>query len=98
MGASAIQFGLNYLLIYNVCDTDWEISLYVVSIAAVVIAIAADIVAWQSWQRTRRRDGNATIALERSEFMAYGGVLLSGLFTVLIVMIGVTPIFLSPCG
>jgi hypothetical protein len=99
MGAWAIQFGVNYILVYNACGNGWEFSLYVFSAAAIATAVAADAIAWRSWQIARRdRLRTVDVAWARGEFMAFAGILLSGLFTLLILMTAVTPIFLPPCG
>lgn len=51
------------------------------NIAAFVLAIAALLVAWRSWQRTRdEKPGSAHGGEGRTRFMAMSGLMCSGLF------------------
>lgn len=60
--------------------------LLAMSVVAIVIAIAAGLVAWRSWRRTRdEKPGSVHGGEGRTRFMAMCGLLCSGLFMVALV-------------
>jgi hypothetical protein len=69
------------------------------SIAAFVLAIAAVLVAWRSWQRTSdEKPGSAHGGEGRTRFMAMSGLICSGLF-LLALLFTLAVILLVPlCG
>jgi hypothetical protein len=74
-----------------------------VSIAALVVAAAAGLVALRSWRVAREEHSPGEVHLletgeGRSRFMALGGMLLSGLFFFGIVLNGLPFLLLGPCG
>jgi len=74
-----------------------------VSIAALVVAAAAGLVALKNWRTTREEhysgQGHLLETGEgRSRFMALGGLLLSGLFFFGIMLNGLPFLLLGPCG
>lgn len=94
------QLLVNYTLVYIVGD-DHAFVLDLVSLAAILIAVAGLVVAWKSHRRrpTEAEEdaaGEPAIALLRSDFMAYAGVLFGLLSLLLILLSGVTPFVLSP--
>lgn len=71
-----------------------------VSIITLLVALAASLTALSSWRATRsERGGRAERLLEvgdgRTRFMAAAGLILSGIFTLTIVLNGV-PLFMLP--
>jgi membrane protein implicated in regulation of membrane protease activity len=80
----------------------WSI-LLAISVAGIVLAIIAGLVAWRSWRRTRdERPGSAHHLLDRGDgrtrFMAMCGILASTLFLVALVF-GIAALYLVPlCG
>jgi hypothetical protein len=64
--------------------TGWV--LWAMSLAALVLGIAAMLVAWRSWLRTRDEKPSTAHGGEgRTRFMALSGVLTSGLFLIALV-------------
>jgi len=80
----------------------WLLAL-IASAAAAVVAVVAGTTAWRSWRATRNEHpGDHGTLLEvgegRARFMALAGLLLSGIFSLGIVM-NALPLFLvQPCG
>ena len=64
-----------------------------VSVAALAAALVGVRRGWQTWSDTRDRDHN-----DRVDFMAFGGLLVSGIFSIAIVWAGLSTAFLSDCG
>ena len=78
----------------------WELG---VAVAALVVALAAGGVAIHAWRATRAEgEGSEHRLLEtgegRTRFMAFAGVLVSGLFALGVVLNLITPILLPACG
>jgi hypothetical protein len=60
--------------------------LLAMSVAAIVMAIAAGLVSWRSWRRTRdEKPGSVYGGNGRTRFMAMCGLLCSGLFLIALV-------------
>lgn len=110
----SIQLMLNFALVAHSCFPVSEprttplfdalgITVLLVSVGALVIALAAFVTAWRSWRTTRREHaGGEELLLEagegRTRFMATAGMLVSGLFVLGVVM-NAMPLFLVPlCG
>jgi hypothetical protein len=85
---------------------------FAVSIAALVVSVAATVVAWQAWSRTRherqqssgrgREHTRGSAAVEtgegRTRFMALAGLLTSGTFVVASITHLASVFLVSPCG
>ena len=112
--AWSVQLLVNYALVAHACFPKSEPlaspalgGLHAIvlgaSFGALAIALAAEATAWRSWRASRHENhGGHGVLLEvgegRTVFMALGGVLVSGVFLLGIVM-NVIPILLaSPCG
>ncbi len=108
VGAGAIAWTvhlvLSYLLVPFSCSIGTVLPIHVVTLVAALITAAALVVSLRAWHRSRtgiEADVGAETGLNRSilrsGFMALSGVLLSGLFLLLILVEGVGPFFLDPC-
>jgi hypothetical protein len=82
----------------------WVLAL-VVTIIAIVVSLAAGGVSLRAWRRSsaERAAGNEEASLlevgeGRTRFMAYGGLLLSGLFLVAVLFSGISLLVLPHCG
>ena len=101
--AWAVHFLLSYFLVALGCTTGWRGTDAAIGIATVVLAAVA---AWSGWiafrnWRPRRGRGGGTGILDdaggRRNFMLVIGILSAGLFGLLIVLEGLSPVFLSTC-
>lgn len=109
LGPPALWFGLlggpaawtahlliSYGLVYVVCGTGGSLLLYLTTLVTAAIAAAAGIVAWRLWRRPQTAtEENAAVAA-RNGFAGFLGVLLSGLFLLVIVAEGLPPLFFQP--
>lgn len=101
----AVYFIAGYLLAEAACKTDLlnaaigNLSLLLIlveglTIVAALVTLAAALYGYRIWQRRRDELEHAGGALP---FMAFGGLLLSLLFGLLIVMTGVSVLFVNVC-
>jgi hypothetical protein len=97
----SIQLMLNFALVAHSCFPASEprttpifgglgFTVTLVSVVALVIALAAGTTAWRSWRATRREG--------RTRFMAIAGMLVSGLFVLGVVMNSIPLFLVSLCG
>jgi hypothetical protein len=84
-----VQFQINYSLVGWSCATGRHFVLYVVSSAALVVALTATFIAW-----TGRRDSGAN---ERNCFIFTLGVLVSTMSSLLIVAQGIAEFVFNAC-
>jgi hypothetical protein len=85
-----------YAAVPLACETGLEIVLYATVVVTVLVALAATLVAWRGWSRTRE-DPNGDIIMQRTKFLTLSGLLMSGLF-LLVIIAQSSPIFLNgPC-
>lgn len=104
----AVHFLLSYGLIEIACRTGlWMdftvLGLSGVSFVVLLLTLAAILAtACAGWlahrNEPRTQDGEPGQAEERSAFMAHTGVLLCGLFGVLVLLGGISALVLRPCG
>jgi hypothetical protein len=64
-----------------------------VSVAALAATLAGLARGWGLWREARDPDHR-----DRVDFLAFGGLLVSGVFTIAIVWAGLSTAFLSDCG
>jgi hypothetical protein len=88
----ALHLGLSYFLVALGCTTGWSGARPAILIATGLCAAAAAAAGWLGW-RGRQRDATGI-----REFLGVGGAALAGLFTLAIVVAGVSPLFLPLCG
>ena len=92
------SFGANFALAPWACSLRWKPALYVVSLAALVFTGASGMVAWIHWQRIGREypgEGSGVVASSRA--LASGGVLLNGMFFLVILAQAIVEIVLGAC-
>lgn len=88
------------------CIFQTKLALYIVSIVAFALSLAAGLLAWRQWKELgREADPSArgapsqerTDTLSRSRLMAFGGVILSALACLIIVAQAIPELILEAC-
>jgi hypothetical protein len=69
----------------------------VVAVLLLVISIAAGFTSFRSWQQLSRQSLLEAHAVERDQFMAYGGMIISITLGVGILLLAIPPLFLDIC-
>lgn len=67
------------------------------TLIALLVTLYAGLLAYQKWQQVRRDELDSGQAEKSRVFMAQAGVLLSGLFALLILLTGIPAFILRPC-
>jgi hypothetical protein len=99
--AWTVQLLGNYFLVTLDCTSDTNLTLIIdlVSLAMLVIALLALLVAWRNWQLTGTdEEYGARTVVQRGGFMALFGLFANALFAVLILFTGVTAFVLPACS
>ncbi|MDQ3819378.1 MAG: hypothetical protein M3362_17105 [Acidobacteriota bacterium] len=92
------QMEINYLLVPYACMTGHRVVLYLVTLAALILAAAGGLISWRNWQEAgREMPDDAGDARTRSRFMAVLGLLTSAMFFVVILAQGIPNFILHPC-
>ncbi len=92
------QFELNYLLVPWVCAHGHREVLAVVSVVALACAGGLGLLAWTNWRRAGQHwPGEQSDTATRTRFLAVLGLLVSGLFFLLIAAQGIAVWFINPC-
>lgn len=103
LGAAAAWFVhlvVVYVLVPVTCAIGGPVLMYGASILLAGVAVAAGLVAWQSWrQMSEEARGNLIGEMEGSRrgFMLYAGLLASGVFLLGILLATIPMFFLNPC-
>jgi hypothetical protein len=79
------------------CRLGRNLPLHVASAVALLLVAAAGIIAWRSYPRSPRDSSITHGVLERNRFMAVIGVLMSGLFVLVIIAFWIPDFFVGPC-
>jgi len=88
----------SYLLVKFACKYGWHLPFHMVSLLALLLIVGGAFVAWHTWRQTGREwPSGSGGARPRSRFMAVLGLLLSGLFFVVIIAQSIPSFILSPC-
>jgi hypothetical protein len=96
--AWSLHLLVSYALVSVVCATGLMILLHLVALVTALVALAAGVVAWRCWQATGAREpASRRGRVSRRAWMAFSGVVLSGLFLLSILVGGAASFFLSPC-
>lgn len=93
-----ISFEANYALAPWACIKQGKLSLYVISIIALLISAGSGLLAWREWKELAREflaEGGG--ALARSRVMALAGMLMSAMFCLVIVAQAVPELVLAAC-
>jgi hypothetical protein len=97
--AWTLRLLISYPLVPVVCARDWGILLHLISVGFFLLGLAGALVAWRNVGKVRALDERTTHqwVLERTRFMAYLGLLASGLFTLVIFTEWIPVFFTDPC-
>jgi len=92
------QQQISYLLVKFACKHGWHLPFHLVSLSALLLIVAGAFVAWRTWRQAGQQwPSGSGGAVPRSRFMAVLGLLLSGLFFLLIVAQSIPSFILGPC-
>lgn len=91
------HLGVVYPMASAVCAPSSRWLFYAVSAAALALALAGGWVAWSIRRTTAREPEDAPNSRARGRFMAFGGMLLSGIFSLAIVAQTIPIVVLEPC-
>jgi hypothetical protein len=101
MGGAAIwflSFGTNFALAPWACTLQWKPALYWVSAIALALTALCGLASWRQWYRIGREyPGEASGAIASSRVLASGGVLLNGMFFLVILAQAIVEIILGAC-
>jgi hypothetical protein len=94
----ALQMEVNYALVRRACSAQRSASLYLVTVAALLLTAISMAIAWSSWRRSGKRWPNefADVAT-RIRFLAVLGLLMSSTFFLVILAQGIATVFFYPC-
>lgn len=92
------SFGASYAVAGAACAMHWKPALYVISLVALLITVGCGVAAWSQWQRLGREyPGDAAGPVPASRALVSGGVLLSALFSIVILAQILAQAILGPC-
>ena len=75
-----------------------KLTMYIVTIAALSISLAAALLAWRSWNQLGREvDPRGGDMLSRSRSMAFGGIMISSFSCLLIIAQSIPELILGAC-
>ena len=93
-----ISFEANFALAPWACIFQAKLALYVVSLIALLLSAASGVLAWRQWKELGREwPGESGGALARSRVMAGSGVLMSAMFSIVIVAQAIPEFILEAC-
>ncbi len=98
--AWALHLGIGYALVQVACLTGTAIGIHIVTLIALLITIAAGLVSYGIWQRSRGHEsetGEGEWSWRRNSFLGLSGMLMNGLFVLAILYAGIPAFFLDPC-
>ena len=92
------SFEANFALAPWACEFNTKIAVYIVTIVALMLAAGSGLLAWREWTALGRMwPAEAGGALGRGRIMAIGGVLLSGMFFLVILAQSIPELVLGAC-
>jgi len=88
----------SYLLVYWACGGGPVFLFHLGTLLFLLLAAAGAYLAWKAWNHSGRgwADEGGSVA-DRSRFLAFGGMLLSGLFGLAIVAQWIPTLVVDPC-
>ncbi len=93
-----ISFGANWVLVPWACTLGWMPALYIVTVIALVIVAASGLLAWREWRQTGEEPpGEGGNPIARARAMAIGGVALSAMFFLTILVQAIPNVVLAGC-
>jgi len=94
--ASQMQF--NYWLVRGACARGSNAALFAVTLISLLLVILAAFSSFLGWQRVREKwPGSFGDRVTRDRFMAVMGLLMAGIFFVVVVAQGIAAIIFHPC-
>lgn len=97
--AWSAQFLVRYGLVTIVCDSGWTVLLYLTTLVAALVGAGAGVVGWQIWRRARETTEVQRLdTAARQGFLGFTSILMSGFFTLIILVEGVPPLVLDACA
>jgi uncharacterized iron-regulated membrane protein len=97
----AVQMQLNYWLLRGACAGGSNIALYSAFLVAIVCVFIAGLGCWLAWMRVKEiwPNGYGGHSEEdgSSRFLAVLGLLMAGMFLIVIIAQGIATLVLSPC-
>lgn len=94
--AWALHLMIGYLLVEPACRHGSVAALHAVTAATLLVALGGALLSWRQLP-PRGAQPSRSSAIERTRFMALGGVLISLLSAAVILVEGVPNFMLSPC-
>lgn len=93
-----LSFEANFALAPWACVFQAKLALYLVSIAALLLTASGGLLAWRQWSAAgKAAPGDEAGALPRIRVMAIGGVLMSGMFFLVILAQAIPELVLGAC-
>ena len=93
-----MSFEANFALVPWACIWQAKLTLYLVSLLALILSGAAGLLAWRQWTELgREADPRGGDTLSRSRIMAFGGVILSTLSCLIIIAQAIPELILEAC-
>jgi hypothetical protein len=98
--AWSAHLSISYFLAGVVCGSPWNLALLAVSVLLAGVALIGAWFAWRNYTATGREwpRGDRDGVLIRSRFLAVGGLLLTALSVLLIVVQTIPMLVLNPCS
>lgn len=94
----AMIFTAKFFLAPWICAFHWKPAAYVLSVLALALTAGAGLLAWSQWQQVGREyPGQGGGAVARSRAMAFGGVVLSSMFFLVLIAITLPELLLEGC-
>ncbi len=93
-----VSLGTNFALAPWACTLHWKPALYCVSLVALAITALCGFSSWRMWRRVGREyPGEAAGGIASSRALASGGVLLNGMFFLVILAQAIAETILGAC-
>lgn len=96
--AFLLNLQISYTLVPWACAGGHEFLLHLVALATLLLAACGGLIAWREWQRgSRQWPDDAEGRAPRSRFVSVIGILMSGMFSLVILAQWIPNLVLSPC-
>lgn len=92
--AWALHLQISYMLVPWACENGWQFIMHLVTLGSLGLAIVGGLIAWSNLKRTGMQNGGNEGS---SRFLAYTGLLSSGLFMAVIIAQGIPNFIVSAC-
>jgi hypothetical protein len=96
--AFLLNLQISYMLVPWACSSGQIFWLHIAAFGSLLLAALGALTAWRNWQKAGREwqseGGNATA---RSRFMGIVGLLMSGLFSLIILAQWIANLIIDPC-